>query len=585
MKKLPVFLFLFSLILSNPIHAADSSSPFAMNGWQFHDYNIPKLEDAVNRAPEYGVNFFIFSHDFFRSVEGFLASTDDVDTNHPPAWVKDLHTPEYFRIIPHWQSDLRHIGDLAAAKGIPYYLWVHEFDDVPNRFIKNKRVDMDDPELYKYLEQRYERLLLAVPGTAGIVLTLHESDFKLFRESDVSSKDDVPTRIYRVTMLLHDVLKRHNKQLILRNFFYEPAEMEYFKQAVGKLPDDIIIMSKDTTHEFQPFYPWDPLHGEVGKKKQIIEIDLGTEKAWDNRGAYAQTDYIRRVVLRAREKGLTGLVGRARMSWDHPFEDSHEVNLYSFSRFLQNPDLSVDSVLTDWSKRRYPAEAAPYIVSAMKHSEFIQHHGRWHLEYWLTKNIGTEWANYRYYFSRVVARSRYKWSHDPADKELEEKLYHPDQEMFDKLVAEKDEVIAQTRAAQADLRQAARYCTPEQLAPLEEDFRFLLDAALLQREWVRAYFAQRMFMDKPSETSRIIVEDALSKLEQLERTPGVSYGTDVNTGRRYHIDGFALEMRWRMANRARALAEDAKILEDARTVQDYALKPDDLPEKGRAKRQ
>lgn len=568
MKKFAI-LTLFSLAFGR---AAAADSPFAMNGWQFHDYNIPKLEEAVNRAPDYGVNFFIFSHEFFRSVEGFLASTDDADTNNLPGWVKDLHTGEYFHITPHWQSDLLHIGDLATAKGIPYYLWVHEFDDVPKRFIKNKRVDMDNPELFKYLDERYERLLKAVPGAAGFVLTLHESDFKLFRDSDVSSLDDVPTRICRVALLLHDILKRHNKQLILRNFFYEPQEMEYFKEAVARLPDDIIIMSKDTTHEFQPFYPWDPLHGAVGKKKQIIEIDLGTEKAWDNRGAYAQTDYIRRVVLRAREKRITGLVGRARLSWDHPFEDVHEANLYTFSRFLQDPGLSVDSVLTSWSNRRYPAEAAPYIVSALKRSEFINHHGRWHLEYWFTKSIGTEWANYPYYFSRVVARSRYKWTHDSADKELEEKLYHPDAETFRRLVAEKDEVIAQTRAGQGDLRQAARYCTPEELAPLEEDFRFLLDAALLQREWVRAYFAQRMFMDKPSEESRLIVEDALARMEQIERTPGVTYGLDVNTGRRYHIDSFVLEMRWRMANRARALKEDEQILKDARTVPDYALK-------------
>jgi hypothetical protein len=254
----------------------------------------------VRRAPDYGVNFLIFSHGFFRSVEGFLASTDDADPKNPPAWVGELHTPEYFRIIPHWQSDLRHIGDLATAEGIPYYLWVHEFDDVPSRFIKNKRVDMDDPDLFPYLEQRYERLLKAVPGAAGFVLTLHESDFKVFRDSDVSSHEGVPGRIVRVATLLHDILKRHGKQLILRNFFYEPIEMEYFKQAVARLPDDIIIMSKDTTHEFQPFYPWDPLHVGVGAKKQIIEIDLGVEKAWDTRGAYAQTDYIRRVVLRAR---------------------------------------------------------------------------------------------------------------------------------------------------------------------------------------------------------------------------------------------------------------------------------------------
>jgi hypothetical protein len=561
------YLILFALTAATTAHGATrpAAPPFSMNGWQLHEYNMPKLEEAVRRAPDYGVNFLILSHEFFRSVEGFLASTDDADPANPPAWVKDLHTPEYFRIIPGWQSDLRRIGDLATAKGIPYYLWIHEFDDVPKRFLKDGRVDMDDPDLFPYLEKRYTRLLQAVPGTAGFVLTLHECDYKVFRNDagGVATRDDVPERIRRLGQFFRDFLAKHKKQFILRNFFYEPIEMQYFQKALERLPDDIVVMSKDTTHEFHPFYPWDPLHGAVGKKRQIIEIDLGVEKAWSSRGAYAQTDYIRRVALRAREKGLAGMVGRARMHWDKPFEDMHEVNLYSFSRYMRDPDLTVDAVLTDWAKKRYPARAVPEVVSALKRSEDIQHRGRWHLQYWLTKSIGSEWGDYPYYYSRVRARSRYKWSNDPADKAMEEKLYHPDADLFRRLVAEKDEVIAQAQAAQRDLRAASRHLGAEQAAALRDDFDFLLDAALLQREWIRAYFAMRMFMDRPSPEYRDIVEDALTKMEQIERTPGVTYGLDRATGRRHHIGEFVLEMRWRLANRARARAEDERILATA----------------------
>jgi hypothetical protein len=550
--------------------AVTAPAPFKMNGWQFHDYNVPKLEEAIRRAPEYGVNFLIFSHELFRSVEGFLASTDDADPAHPPAAVAALQTGENFRIIPGWQSDLRHLGDLAKKKGIPYYLWVHEFDDVPRRFIKKGLVDMDDPALFPYLEQRYERLLAAVPGTAGFVLTLHESDRRVFRNSHVSSRLAVPERVHKIARFLYDLLKRHGKQLIVRNFFYEPLEMEYFRAGIEGLPDDVIIMSKDTAHEFHPFYPWDPLHGQVGKKRQIVEIDLGVEKAWDSQGAYAQTDFIRRVALRARDTHLTGLVGRARLGWDHPFADSHEVNLYAFSRFLRDPTLAVAQVLRDWAGKRYPARAVPYVVSALARTEAINHHGRWHLEYWMTKEIGREWADYAYVHSRVLQRSRYKWTKDPADRALEEKLYHPDEATFRRVLAEKDEVIAQVRASQGDLRQAARYLTAEQLAPLREDFRFLLDAALLQREWVRAYFAQRMFIDAPSVPRRKAVEDALAKLEQYERTPGVTYGLNLETGRRYNIDGFARELHRRMADPAAARAEDERIIDLTKRAADVA---------------
>jgi hypothetical protein len=545
--------------------------PFELNGWQFHEYDMPKLEEAVRRAPEYGVNFLIFSHAFFWSPEGFLASSDDLDPRRPPAYLDELKLGDEFELHPGWHGDMRKIADMATERGIPYYLWLHEFNDMPKRFLKDGVLQMDHPELFPFLEDRYERLLRILPDAAGFVLTFHESDFRVFRSSQVASQHDVPERIYRVAKFFHDFLRKRNKQLIIRNFFYEPLEMEYFQQALDRLPDDIISMCKDTTHEFHPFYPWDPQHGRSGGKRQIIEIDIGVEKAWSSQGVYAQTDYIRRVAQRAQEKRLAGLVCRARLIGDRPFEDHHEVNLFAFSRYLRDPGLPVDQVQGDWAARRgFAAGAVPHVASALRRSEFIQHHGRWHLENWLTKSIGAEWGDYPYYYGHVLERARSKWTNDPADRELERKLYHPDAETYHRLVAEKDEVIAQVRAGQADLRAAARHATAEQLAPLVEGYRFLQDAALLQREWVRAYFSLRRYMDDPKEEYRVTMEDALARLERFERTPGVTYGLNVATGRRYNIDAFALEMRWRAANRSRALDEDRRILEAVRHRLDVA---------------
>ena len=555
---------LFALFITAAVAAAPparAEAPgFGMNGWQFHEFNLPKLEEAIRRAPSYGVNFLIFSHELFRSVEGFLASDDHADPANLSPHARSLRRGEYFRIIPGWKTDLRQLGDLATRTGLPYYLWVHEFDDLPLRLLKQGRVDMDNPQLYTYLQQRYDRLLDAMPGTAGFVLTLHESDLKVFRHADVATSADVPERIHRVARLLYDVLKRRGKQLIVRNFFYEPLEMQQFKQGVDRLPDDVIVMSKDTTHEFHPFYPWDPLHGQTGKKRQVIETDLGVEKAWSWRGAYAQVDYVRRVALRARDKQVAGMVGRARLMWEQPFADMHEVNLYAFAKFAREPDLTNDQVLREWAARRYPARAVPFIVSACKRSEFINHYGRWHLEYWFTKELGDAWGDYSYFYSRVLQRSRHKWTNARTDQQLEHQLYHPDDDTFRRVVREKDLVVAQAQAALDDLRQAARYMTAAQVAPLREDFRFLLDAALLQREWVRAYFAHRRFIDDPRDEHRRTMEAALTRLEAIERTPGVTWGLDASTGRRYNIDDFARALRRRSADRRAAIAEDARIL-------------------------
>ena len=223
--------------------------------------------------------------------------------------------------------------------------------------------------------------------------------------------------------------------------------------------------------------------------------------------------------------------------------------------------MDVDTVFRDWAALHYPKEAVPYIASALKRTEFIQHHGRWFLGFWLTKSIGEEWGDYPYYFEHILLRSRYKWTQDPADKTLEQGLYSPDKALFAQLVDEKDQVIQQVRASLADVRNAARYLTPEQLAPLQEGFNYLLDTAELEREWTRAFFAERMWMKEPNEENAMIVKDALAKLEAMDALPGVNYGRDPRTGHRYNIDKFVLEMRWRMANRRRAQEEDARILE------------------------
>ena len=542
-----------------------AAGPFTMNGWQFHSREIGKVSEAIRKAPEYGVNFVIFSHALFDHVDPFLNS-------------------------PERQREILQLGALADQQHVEWYLWLHEFDDIPARFRVaargaadeqiaksvtgtgtsasfrlGSRVNMDDPALMDYLRDRYERLLNLCPTAAGLVLTLHESDNKLFRNAEVQSKLAVPDRIVAISRLIYEVVHRHHKKLILRNFFYEPKEMDFFAQAITQLPDDIIIMSKDVVHDFDPWYPFDPLHGNTGKKPQIMETDLAVEKAWNQQGLYAQADYIKRVVERARDKGLAGVVGRNQVFWEHPFEDTHEVNLYAFARFMKEPSVTVDEVLGDWARRRYPAAAAPYIASAMKRTEFIQHHGRWFLGFWLTKALGAEWGDYPYYYTHILLRSRYKWTHDPADLKLEEGLYHPTQELFDRLVAEKDAVIEQVRAGMADIDRASGLMTPEQAKPFQEGFRYLLDAAQVQKEWTRAFFAQRMWMNEPSAASQNIVRDALAKLEAMDRA-AVPYGRNAQTGHRYHIDEFVLEMRWRLANRKRALVEDARLLEDTRRL-------------------
>jgi len=120
---------------------------------------------AIREAPEYGVNFLVFSHALFQSVDGFLSS-------------------------PERREAIATLGRLADERKIPWYLWIDELDDIPQRFRTDgklpdavyarqvtlqlgkhtgieslkppDRVNMDDPALAEYLTARYNIDLFAL---------------------------------------------------------------------------------------------------------------------------------------------------------------------------------------------------------------------------------------------------------------------------------------------------------------------------------------------------------------------------------------------------------------------------------------
>lgn len=52
---------------SGVMKSEPSTNAFSVNGWQLHEWNVPKTIEAIKKAPAYGVNMLIFSHDINRS--------------------------------------------------------------------------------------------------------------------------------------------------------------------------------------------------------------------------------------------------------------------------------------------------------------------------------------------------------------------------------------------------------------------------------------------------------------------------------------------------------------------------------------
>ena len=507
-----------------PMAAADPA--FEMVGWQFHDYDMPLSREAIALAPDYGVNFIILSH-------GLIGEASQVLKDDARA------------------ADLAELTEWAALHGIRTYLWLHELNDLPIEFMQDGLALVDHPALPTFLRGRYDDLFRRMPGIAGIVMTLHESGRRIFRSTEVISELPVPDRMMRILDPCYDACKAAGKQLIVRNFFYQPKEVEWFSEALGRLPDDVLVMGKTTPHEFMPFFPPDPMMGRVPGKKSIVEFDLGYEKATTSHSAYCQIEYIGRYARTAESRGATGVVGRCHLGETQGFNKLGECNYYAFSRFAANPGLGADSVLREWVKLRFPPAAVEPMISALSRTQEMAHRSRYTLSCWVYPLRG-----YHYAFGHIRLRSTYLWSRDEADREMTELLMHPTPELYERILGEKDEVMEMCKASLADFERAALHMHPEQAAPIRDRFERNLFEAKKKRAASRSFWAFRLWLEGRQEYR----DDVLAGFEQLREL-------DPDDGR---VVKFIAELEEKMADPEAARAEDEKIMREI----SYRLDPE-----------
>jgi hypothetical protein len=310
---------------------------------------------------------------------------------------------------------------------------------------------------------------------------------------------------------------------------YEPLERQWFHEAIIGLPEDITIMCKNTPHEFNPYYPFEPMFGTFGQRKQIVEMDLCHENAACRDVPFCQVEYIAATLDYVESKGVTGILGRAHFNERQGFHTVDEINLYGFGRLSKVPTPSAEDIWRDWACAQYPEEAVPHILRALKQTFEINRMTRYHLRFW-----AYPWKGYRYAYGKILQRSNYKWTHDEKDLEMQEALYHPSDQLFADLLTEKDRALQMTKECLEDLDRAARYMDSALFDTIRKRFLGLLDAVQVQRAYTQAFFGVLRWMDDPGPEKEMVVREAIMELRWLRNLPDRP-GRDYETGDRWRI--------------------------------------------------
>ncbi|MFQ3549701.1 MAG: hypothetical protein SNJ70_08120 [Armatimonadota bacterium] len=110
-----------------------------MKVWQLHDYNMPHIKRIIDMAAEQNVNRIQLSHDIVMFAEETLRS-------------------------PRLATDINQICKWAHEKDIEVDFWTHELSGIPPQFFdESRRVKLEDPELWAFIQDKYKKVFEACP--------------------------------------------------------------------------------------------------------------------------------------------------------------------------------------------------------------------------------------------------------------------------------------------------------------------------------------------------------------------------------------------------------------------------------------
>jgi hypothetical protein len=335
----------------------------------------------------------------------------------------------------HHASDLLNDPDRAAGirqvigalneQGRESWVWTHEIHDPPPDCLDEQgRLRFDDADWPGFLKRKYDRFLgEVVPGITGLVVTFAETAFEVYKDHRVVSNLSPELRLARLMEVLVEICDAHGVRVAVRDFVYRPHEVESMRRAIQGLPPEVIVMSKAVPHDWQPFYPPNPMLGRAGEREQWVEFDLGYEYEGQHMLPYANLEQHHAWWLAAREQGIRhaclridrydGDAGQSALAtpWG-------KLMLRAFTLWNVYPSVPPSVVRTEWEQSQFPG-ASDILRQATESSQMMFFPAsNWLLNHCLL-------PTYDYAKNHLVdgnAARLADWTRDPAHLRVKERL-------------------------------------------------------------------------------------------------------------------------------------------------------------------
>ncbi|MDR1335718.1 MAG: hypothetical protein LBK22_02685 [Tannerella sp.] len=319
-----------------------------LKGWIILSGNMENAAATIRAAGDYGINHLQLSHHIVHNL---------FEVKEEPA-----------------RNRVNRLAQLAHREGIREVLvWDHSFYDLayyPDPFKTGPEgtLDLDNPAFWEWYKQDYREMLDLVPDVDGLVLTFIETGAHAERQHSVRMKTGEEKLAAVVNAVAAIVIRERKKKLYIRTFAYSEEEYANITGCLNHVEsDEIVLMMKETPHDFFLTHPNDPFIGKINRPT-IVEFDAGNE--YNGQGVIANTwpGYVmKRWKDFMKHPNVTGYVARTdRYGTAKSVGTANEILLYALKRTAENPAITPEQVYDGFITARYGKEALEPVKSAFK---------------------------------------------------------------------------------------------------------------------------------------------------------------------------------------------------------------------------
>lgn len=323
----------------------------------FRMWDQRQVENAFEFMQRYGLNTLIFHQSDL--IELCVAP----ESHFPNIMLWKRWGVRYHRMMNN-RYYLNNIIRMAKERDIKIFVEVKEiwFDEwLLTLFPQLRKPDgslcPSDPFWMDFLEKKFNEFLESIPDISGIIVSPGTRESKVSVATNTCKCEKcaelTPVGWYTdMISAMYRPIKARGKTLCIRDFTRFSKEQNVLSQAIGNCADDIVIVMKNTPHDFYPTFPHNTKIGTVGERPQWIEYDTWGQFWGTGFFPASVVEDIKYRLEHCHKNNVSGV--QLRCDWENmtetaTFNSLNMVNTIAGAMLTRDLDTDVEDIYREWA--------------------------------------------------------------------------------------------------------------------------------------------------------------------------------------------------------------------------------------------